>query len=523
MPLTLPYLLLALFTVEIVPGQPVHPAAPWALAPDDGPRSYLEQVAGRPIDPRDIPPIRDGNLVHDAEGMGADMLKALDIPVFGLDHEPTPGVLYVAMDGVTLSPTCNSPQSANAARNCSPLVDKKVEFPALGNAQLKAAEFQKLAGYYEDFDLVLSTNRPPDYLPYTMAVVGGTSQMAGQGGGVCGIANVACDGAKRNHVSLTFSSSCGNDIAEVAAQETAHNWGLEHTDVQSDLMYPYTAGGSQFRDDCMPISHATGSGKTQCGLVHESYCPDGGGEQQNSHGELLGVFGPRSKDTTTPTLVSFSPDDGATFTTSDSIAVTANFTDDSNFIGVNWTWLEGLPEDLQADGYRRCTNQVCDDDFALWKPVETPWDFVVLQKAPVGAYKFKVEAMDAYGNHVERTIGFTVVEAGGGTTGDPTGDPTGAGTTGGETTADPTGEGTGTGSGGDTLTGDADDGGNIPTEAGGESLTGADDSGSSSGEGESAGGGDNGGGGCRLAPTPVPGALLLLLGLGLRRRRSAVR
>ena len=514
-PLTLPLLILAL---SPEPGQPIMPGAAWAVAPDDGPRSYLEQVTGRPIDPRTIAPIRDGNLVYDAESMASDMLKALDIPVFGLDHEPTPGVLYVAMDGVTLSPTCNSPQTANAARNCSPLVNKKVDFPALDNPQLKAAEFQKLAGYYADFDLVMSSNRPPDYLPYTMAVVGGTSQLAGQGGGVCGIANVACDGAKRNHVSLTFSGSCGNDIAEVAAQETAHNWGLEHTDVQSDLMYPYVAGGSQFRDECMPISHATGSGQTQCGYVHKSYCPGGAGEQQNSRQELLGVFGPRTKDTTTPTLVSFYPEDGATFTTADTISVTATFTDDSNFIGVNWSWSEGLPADLQATGYRRCTNDVCDDNYSAWKPIDTAWDFVLLKNPPAGTYKFKVEAMDAYGNHVVQNIGFTVVGADGGTTGATESDTDTAGSdSGSDSGGDPTDGSAGGGSA--TITGGADDGGNVPTEGGGDGgLTGGLDTGDSSSGGESTAGGGGGGGGCRVAPTPGPASLLVLLLLGLRRR-----
>jgi len=500
---TLPFLLLAL--TPIVPGQPIAPAVPWAIAPDDGPRTYLEQVAGRPIDPRAVPPIRDGNLVFDAESMASEMLAALEIPVLGLDREPTPGVLYVAMKGVTLSPTCNSPQSANAARNCSSLVNKIVEFPALDNPQLEAAEYQKLGSYYADFDLVMATNRPPDYLPYTMAVIGGSSQLAGQDGGVCGVANVACDGAKRNHVSLTFSQSCGNDIAEVAAQETAHNWGLEHTDVQSDLMYPYVAGGSSFRDQCMAISHATGNGATQCGYVHKSYCPAGEGEQQNSYQELLGVFGPRSKDTTTPTLLSFQPQDGATFTTSDTIKLSAKFTDDSNFIGVNWTWLEGLPEDLQADGYRRCTNEVCDDNYPSWKDIETAWDFVLLKGPPAGTYAFKVEAMDAYGNHVAQTIRFTVIESADDTSGDTAGD----------TTGDPTDPSAGDS---DSPTAGPDDGGDVPTEGGGgtSGITGAGEPDGSSSGGESEGA--SSGGGCRLAPTSGP--LLLLLGFGLRRRRA---
>ena len=501
--LSLPILLSTLFAADaVVPGRPVTPTAPWAIVPDDGPRSYLERVAGRPVDPRTIKPVRRGNMMFDGESMGLDQLKALDIPLAALDHDPTPGVLFVAMDGVTVSPTCNSGQTANAARNCSPLVDAETSFPALagGNGQVKGAEFQKLSGYYAPFDLVLSSQRPPDYLPYTMAVIGGTSGQAGQPNGVCGIANVACDGAKRNHVSLTFSDSCSGDVAEIAAQETAHNWGLEHTDLQSDLMYPYIAGGSEFRDECMAINHDTGSGTTQCGYVHKLYCPDGAGEQQNSYTELMGVFGPRKEDTVKPTISAVTPEDGATITSAETLTIGATITDDSNFIGVNWTWVEGLPAELQEDGYRRCTNDVCTDNYPAWRGMDEPWDFLVIKGPPPGTYKFKVEAMDAYGNYAAKTITLTVVEGGSDETGGTGGSDSATGETGGDPTEDvPTTDG-------------QQPGGPTAVATAGDSSSSGDDAGGS---------GDDGG--CRLAGSPGPAALLLLLGFAGRRRRTARR
>ena len=501
---TLPFLLPALMALEVEPGRPITESAPWAVAPE-GPRSYLERVSGERIDPRTVPPIRDGNLVYDAESMAIEMLAALDIPPSeALDHDPTPGILYVAMDGTQIKPTCGGPQVANAALNCSPLVDSVVDFPPLagGNGQVKASAFQKLNSYYAPFNVVLTAGRPPDWLPYTMAVVGGSSQMAGQGNGVCGVANVACDGGKRNHVSLSFSDSCPGDVAEVAAQETAHNWGLEHTDVQQDLMYPYVAGGSSFRDECMDISHATGSGVTQCTYVHKLYCPNGGGEQQNSYGELMGVFGPREADTEAPTIVSVTPADGTEVSTGESVVVSATIMDNSNFIGVNWSWIEGLPEDLPS--YRRCTNDVCDDGYGAWKPQSEPYDFITLNKPPPGNYKFKVEALDAYGNYASQVINISVVEGEEpGTTSDPTAGDTGGDTSGGDTAA-PT---TGAGESGDMPTGGNDTG--ITSVSGGSDSTGA---------GVDMGSDDCGG--CRAAPTPGPAALLLaLLGLGLGRRR----
>lgn len=493
-------------TVEIEPGAPIAADAPWAIAPE-GPRTLLESIYGVRVDTSRVAPVRDGNLVFDAESLGIDMLAELGLPLPALDHPPTPGVLYLAMDGLTLKPTCPGGQQANAALNCSPLVDKTVNFPkVVGGDATKQIVFEKLSVFYQAYDLVLTMERPPDYLPYTMAVIGGSAADAGHGGGTCGIANVACDGAKRNHVSLSFPQSCPGSSAEIAAQETAHNWGLEHTDVQADLMYPFVAGGSSFRDDCMDISHATGSGVTQCTYVHEVYCPEGGGEQQNSHGELLGVFGPRTPDDIAPKIVSITPADGSVFTTKDSFTVSASVEENSNFVGAKWTWLEGLPGAFQESGYTRCTNDVCTDKYNAWLPVEGPWDLIKLSKPPAGTYKFMFEVMDAYGNQASQTITFTVNPAEGSTGGDPEEGSTG--------TSDPTGEP-------DPTAGPDPTEGGDPTEdvdpSAGSNITGVsgDDPDSDTGMLED----DDQGCGCRTEGGAPAASLLVLLALGLGRRR----
>ena len=505
---SLPILLLTLSAVE--PGQPITPTAPWAIAPE-GARSHLEQLTGRRIDPRSFPTIRSGTLTFDGESLGADMLHALDLPPStAVDHDPTPGILYLAMDGVTLSPICGGAQTANAALNCSPLVDKPTDFPSAGSPQSKSAILQKLSQYYADFNILVTDQRPPDWLPYTMAVIGGTSSNAGQPNGVCGIANVSCDGSKRNHVSLSFPGSCGA-AAETAAQESAHNFGLEHTDNDNDIMYPYLAGATTFRAECMPISHATGSGVTQCGYVHKIYCPAGAGEQQDSHGELIGVFGPHVSDTTKPTIASITPEDGAVFTTADTFSINATITDDSNFVAAKWSWIEGLPEDLAESGYTRCTNQVCDDDYPAWSKVDQSWQFLTLTKPPAGSYKFKFETMDMAGNYSTQTISVTVEAEGGSDDGTTT-----------ATTA------TSDDSGSSPTEGSTSDGGSdsgaTPTEGGGggSGITGAaTDAGSGSGSDSGTAGGGGGDGGCRVAGTTGPASLLLLLALGARRRRRA--
>jgi MYXO-CTERM domain-containing protein len=501
----LPILLLV---ASIDPGQPIAASVPWAVAPDDGPRTYLERVTGKRIDPRSIAPIREGDMVFDAESMAVDLLAAIDAPLPGLDHPVTPGILIVALNGVTIKPLCGGTQLANGALNCSPLVDQETIFPSAGSDQQKSSILQELKGYYADFNLVVETNRPPDWVPYTLSVIGGTSGNAGYENGICGIANVACDGGKRNHVSLSFSASCPGDAALTAGQETAHNWGLEHTDVEADIMYPFVVGAGSFLDMCMAISHATGSGQTQCSYVHELYCPDGQGEQQNSKGELLGVFGPKAVDTTKPTIVSVTPADGSVFSDKDSINISAMVTDDSTFRAVKWTWVDRLPDDLKEDGYTRCTNEVCTDDYSAWKPLDESWDFLNLKQPPVGHYSFKLEAMDHYGNYTSQTLAFDVVPDGetSVSSGDSTGDP---GSEAGSDEGTPTGE-----AGGDT---DEPTGGTNPTNGSATGITGVTGAETMTDPG---GDGDDGCG-CR-SPTdeaPTLAGLALLLGLGARRRR----
>ena len=395
----------------------IFPEHPWAkVIEGELSKTVFEQTYGPDAEQARLQfaPIEQDGMLIDRDSWSNALLTSLDLPpLHAANYEPTVGIMYVAMEGVTLKPNCGNGDSANAALNCSPLVDQETNFPAMSGGGNQAALFQQLAAYYEPFNVVMTTTRPPDYLPYTMAVVGGSAGLAGQQG-ACGVANVACDGLKRNHVSLTFPQSCGGS-AGTAAQETAHNWGLEHTDNGGDLMFPFNDGSIQsFVDQCMNISHATGDGITQCSYIHEEYCPQGGGEQQNSFAELMGVFGPRQADDSPPQITSIQPANGSVFNTSDDITITASISENSGMVGVKWTWLEGNPE---GDSYTKCTNKVCDADFnpgVNFDASSIPWDFVAFDGAPAGTYSFQLEVMDAYANYATETITFEVMEQAGG-------------------------------------------------------------------------------------------------------------
>ncbi len=447
--------IVALAPVAAEAGLPT--ALPWVERPDDGLRGPISrQVLGQDLEAADWPEgFWVGDMYIGPDSFAEQQLKAMGIPLPAGAYEPTPGVLFLAMDGLTLRSYCGRGDSANAAANCSALVDNDTNFPAYGSSSEKDSLQQTVEGYFAAFDLVITQNRPPDYLAYTMAVIGGTSANAGQGGGTCGVANVSCDGLKRNHVSLTFPSSCPG-TASTVGQETAHNWGLEHTDVESDLLYPYNTGGTKsFRNECMDIVPRPGGKPLVCSYIHEIYCPAGGGTQQNSQTELLGVFGPRTPDSTAPEIMDMQPIDGSEFVPADTIQITARVVENSNFAGVRWTWLNADPSIANEDGtYTRCTNNMCDDEMNLGLDIDfdnLALDFINLNGAPPGMYSFRLEVMDAYGNSDMEEVTFTVV--GDGTTPTGTDTSTTTTTTAGSDGSSDGGGGTGTGPGPGTETG----------------------------------------------------------------------
>lgn len=482
----------------------IHPAAPWARALDDDLSKPLAEQwygpeAARAL--RDRSPRWQGTMLLDGDTLDEASLEALGIPPIPAEaYDASPGVLFINFDGVTLTPDCPTNDQANGALNCSPLVDAQTNFAAWGDAGQRAAIVQTMQNYLEAYDVVITTNRPPDWLPYTMAVVGGTAAQAGQPGGVCGVANVQCDGIRRNHVSLNFAQSCPGVVGDVIAQETSHNWGLEHTNNPTDLLYPTANGGfKEFVDNCMPIV-PNGENPVQCGYVHDVYCPGGGGEQQNSHAEMLGVFGPRSPDTTQPQIIGTYPAHGAQISADDTILITADIDDDSSFVGVKWTWVEGLPPDIED--YTRCTNKTCTDNFdpgPSFDPGAMAWDFLQLSSPiPVGSYTFRIEVVDSYANYASQTFTFQVVE----------GEGDGGSVDGGSADGGAVDETGASMDGG----GDGDDGGGAGT--------GGDDGASGDGtSGPGLDGGDDGKGGCRLGhEVPATWGLLLFALAAVRRR-----
>src|SRR5690606_1821439 len=116
------------------PPHAISPDAPWARAIDDElSKPLVEQWWGREVYERWQtlePRWRDRQLLT-RDSFDAGMLATLGVgPVPAMNYDPSPGVVYVAMDGLTLRPNCGNGDTANSALDCSPLVSAEVNFPA---------------------------------------------------------------------------------------------------------------------------------------------------------------------------------------------------------------------------------------------------------------------------------------------------------------------------------------------------------------------------------------------------------
>jgi hypothetical protein len=164
--------------------------------------------------------------------------------------------------------------------------------------------------------------------------------------------------------------------ATTVGQEVAHSYGLEHVDEPADVMNPVNAGGDpSFMDECLALSGGGG----MCAMQHEAEC--GNGTTQNSHKELLKLFGPSVPDTQAPTVTITAPVDQAMFQSGASFSIAVEAADDSAIAQV----------------------QLFNKEAALQTDLNSPYGWEVAD-IPPGMYVFKVVATDVTGNTAESNI-----------------------------------------------------------------------------------------------------------------------
>jgi MYXO-CTERM domain-containing protein len=439
------------------------------------------------------------------------------------DYAPAPGLLYIPVEEVTLVPSVDCPIAQGGANNsglfCSFLVTQETTFPPIASIDAVVAG---VTAALQPYGVVVTTVRPPAFVPFHMVVPTDDVQMA-VSSYTCTLAPTNCDGPSRNEIGFTFAqtSNCVDpDPVQATLAAFGRMSGLEGTsdpadamDFQPDFMPP----AQSFADACSAMPETP----LCVAAIHESYCP-GMMDVQNSHEELLGVYGsaPALPDTTPPAIDALDvPDEGANLASGAQLSVSATLSDDSGVAFLRWTVqsdaIIGLPGVADDGTISKCTNDACvaSYDGVPYYAIDQPFVFDELVGLPDGDYSLSLEVQDLAGNAAASvmrtfTVGRVATDESGGET---------------------SGQGESSDGGSTGTTGSSGPDATSVTNTGGSSGSGATmgaDAGSSEGESGGSGDVDEGDKGCACRTTAGRGRFGLVAMLALfaaRRRRHAAR
>ncbi len=276
------------------------------------------------------------------------------------------GRVFINFDGANLSSGYD-----DSINNTTQIGECAGSFSAYGDGAKKDAVMQAVQDDWAAYNVIIVQDRP-DSGDYTMCMVGPSNPF---GGGVLGIAPLDCED-QQTHNNITYAFHSVNDgfdastTATTIGQEVAHSYGLEHVDEEGDIMNPYNAGGDpSFTDQCIGIV----GGGIVCGGQHAAEC--GSSSQQNSHQELLTLFGPSTPDNASPTVSITYPADGEEFDAGADFEITVMASDD---VAIESVTLFNNGNEQSSDS-------------------SSPYGWAV-NDIPEGTYEFYVEASDPSGN-----------------------------------------------------------------------------------------------------------------------------
>lgn len=195
---------------------------------------------------------------------------------------------------------------------------------AWGDAEWDAV-VQCVKEVYSPFAVTVTDQQPTGGVAYNEAIIAGSPAEIGRGG-IGGIAPVTSDCSPYSYIiSFTFANTYGPssrvfDLCAVAAQESGHSYGLDHT-------YAFLDGSSGCRD---PMTYRGDCGGQKffrndtatCGEFSPRPCRCGA--NQNAHLKLLAVLGPGTPITRPPAVTVTQPADGATITAGTTVVATAS-------------------------------------------------------------------------------------------------------------------------------------------------------------------------------------------------------
>ncbi len=179
-----------------------------------------------------------------------------------------------------------------------------------------AAVVKCIQEVYSPYGITVSDQPPPAGTPFNEAIIAGKPQNVGLGVDILGIAPLANDcSPQANVISFSFANHHAPEsrvlnICWTASQESAHAFGLDHE-------YEFSDGTSACND---PMTYRVDCGgqkffrnkRAKCGemMVRNCRC----GSSQNSHQQLLSIFGPGQVITPPPVASIIFPANSGTVT-----------------------------------------------------------------------------------------------------------------------------------------------------------------------------------------------------------------
>lgn len=321
-----------------------------------------------------------------------------------------PGVLYVPTENVVLTPvsTTGCTSQVSSALGCAAGIDMVTEvLPYPDAIALRDALAMTLGPY----DVHLATERPPEYLAYTMLLASDVPEPASTSV-TCSTGGIACGARKRNGIVQVFGPTPNCSVLDVPLASTyafGRISGLEGVADPLDAMRyipNFATQSGTFVDGCSPRVQQIdfdemGVGTAlplECTSLDHPSCPAG---EQNGHADLLEFYGPRMIDVDPPVLSNLSPGDGAVIPEFGELVLGVDILDADPVVGGRWTVVSPVLEDAGFPGgvLEFCTN-ACDygwDDASPLKATDSDWN-LVLSGLPAGTYEATFEASDFHGN-----------------------------------------------------------------------------------------------------------------------------
>jgi MYXO-CTERM domain-containing protein len=245
---------------------------------------------------------------------------------------------------------------------------------------------------YSPYAVTVSDTRPAGGVSYTMDMVAGIPENIGyssqQTGGIA--PSIVCV-PRDNVISFSFANlnwGKGQDrittVCGVAAQETAHAFGLDH----EFMFVDGTSAGSDpmsYRNDCAGERFFRNN-TAKCGEFATRDCVCGG--TQNSHAALLNTFGMAMSTVPAPTAAITFPQDGASVSSGWNNAVSAGSRRGVDHVEL---WVNGY-------NWAQKATSVCN------QPNPGSYSIVAPTAIPDGNQKVVIKAFDETGLEGDATI-----------------------------------------------------------------------------------------------------------------------